>query len=556
MGIFDNKKFDNLMQTISKYLSIIRNHGLSQMQFWILALMIGIASGFATIGFRLAIKYLELFSYGENGASFTETVSKLPWHIVLFIPIIGGLIVGLILNFFTKDGRARSVSQVIEGAALYDGRVEGKAGLASIFASMITLSTGGSTGREGPVVLLGSLISSKISRWIKADGITGRNLMGCAVAAAVSASFNAPLAGALFALEVVLRHYAVQALAPILIASVAGTVVSRLYFGNVTEFSLPVHTQDFYIELPAHILLGIVCAFVAVSFIKSVFWAETIGDKFQKILHVPNWVRPGIAGAFLGLIAIKFPHIVGVGYETMSTALNGGLFFWTAIIFALVKGIAVVITLAGRMGGGVFSPSLMLGALTGLAFGWIAVSIFPSVDGDETLYAISGMGAVAAAILGAPISTILIVIELTGDWQAGLAVMVAVSIATAFTSKMVHRSFFLTQLEQSGVHLSEGPHNYLLAKHKVVNIMQNLEKTSDLDEKYLWQIIEQGQYLDIGANLETAMPMFQNGVYDYLPVVSIGNEKHSSNLVGVLFYIDALKTFNKALFDTSKEEHS
>ena len=111
----------------------------------------------------------------------------------------------------------------------------------------------------------------------------------------------------------------------------------------------------------------------------------------------------------------------------MSTALNGGLFFWTAIIFALVKGIAVVITLAGRMGGGVFSPSLMLGALTGLAFGWIAVSIFPSVDGDETLYAISGMGAVAAAILGAPISTILIVIELTGDWQAGLAVMVAVS---------------------------------------------------------------------------------------------------------------------------------
>ena len=155
-------------------------------------------------------------------------------------------------NIFTKDGRARSVGHVIEGAALYEGRVEGKAGLASSFASVITLSTGGSTGREGPVVLLGSLISSKVSRWINADGITGRNLMGCAVAAAVSASFNAPLAGALFALEVVLRHYAIQALAQILIASVAGTVISRLYFGNVTEFTLPVHTQDFYIELPAH----------------------------------------------------------------------------------------------------------------------------------------------------------------------------------------------------------------------------------------------------------------------------------------------------------------
>jgi len=197
----------------------------------------------------------------------------------------------------------------------------------------------------------------------------------------------------------------------------------------------------------------------------------------------------------------------------------------------------------------------MLGALTGLAFGWIAVSIFPSVDGDETLYAISGMGAVAAAILGAPISTILIVIELTGDWQAGLAVMVAVSIATAFTSKMIHRSFFLTQLERRGVNLSEGPHSYLLAKYKVVSIMNSYEKTN-LDEKYLWQMIEQGQYLDIGANLEAAMPMFQNGECEYLPVLSIGPEKNSTKLVGVLYYIDALKTFNQALFDTSKEEHS
>ena len=216
----------------------------------------------------------------------------------------------------------------------------------------------------------------------------------------------------------------------------------------------------------------------------------------------------------------------------------------------------MIITLAGRMGGGIFSPSLMLGALTGLAFGWIAVSFFPSVQGDETLYAISGMGAVAAAILGAPISTILIVIELTGDWQAGLAVMVAVSIATAFTSKMVHRSFFLTQLERRGVHLSEGPHNYLLAKYKVISIMREIETITKINKKYLWRLVDQGQYLDAGANLETAMPMFQNGTIEYLPILSIGSEKHSTELVGALYYIDALKTFNKALFDTSKEEHS
>ncbi|MDB3879167.1 hypothetical protein N9311_05495, partial [Amylibacter sp.] len=131
-----------------------------------------------------------------------------------------------------------------------------------------------------------------------------------------------------------------------------------------------------------------------------------------------------------------------------------------------------------------------------------------------------------------------------------------ISIATAFTSKMVHRSFFLTQLERRGVHLSEGPHNYLLAKYKVISIMREIETITKINKKYLWRLVDQGQYLDAGANLETAMPMFQNGTIEYLPILSIGSEKHSTELVGALYYIDALKTFNKALFDTSKEEHS
>lgn len=551
-----NTVLSSFMRSLTQPFKAIKKHGLNQMQFWLIALVIGVASGFATLGFRLTITYIQTLFYGESGVKLTSVVEELPWFTVVGIPIFGGLLIGIILHFFTKDGRARSMGHVIEGAALYDGRVEGRAGLASSVASVITLSMGGSTGREGPVVLLGSLISSKVSRWINADGITGRNLMGCAVAAAVSASFNAPLAGALFALEVVLRHYAVQALAPILIASVAGTVVSRLYFGNVTEFTLPVHTQDFYIELPAHLILGIVSAFVAVSLIKSIFWAETLGDKIQKRWSIPNFLRPAFAGALLGSIALKFPHIIGVGYETMSDALTGELLLWTAIMFVFAKSLAVVITLSGRMGGGIFSPSLMLGALTGLSFGWVAVSIFPSVQGDETLYALSGMGAVAAAVLGAPISTILIVIELTGDWQAGLAVMVAVSIATAFTNKMVHRSFFLTQLERRGVHLAEGPHNYLLVKYKVASIMRGPKTIKIGSHKRLWKMVEQGQYLDIGANLETAMPIFMNGKYKFLPVVTLGKEKKVPEISGVLYYLDALKTFNQVLFDTSKEEHS
>ena len=163
----------------------------------------------------------------------------LPWYWVLIVPILGGLVVGLILHHMTDDARVRSVSDVIEGAALQEGRVETREGIASAFASMITLGTGGSSGREGPVVHMAGVISSWVSDRINADGITGRDLLGCAVAAAVSASFNAPIAGALFALGGGFAHFALHAFAPIVIASVAGTIINRLEFGDITEFTCP-----------------------------------------------------------------------------------------------------------------------------------------------------------------------------------------------------------------------------------------------------------------------------------------------------------------------------
>ncbi|MCV6596041.1 MAG: chloride channel protein, partial [Mangrovicoccus sp.] len=397
-------------------------------RFWIIALVIGIAAGLAALLFRKAIAALQTFFYGTHDVTLASVAETLPWWWVLCLPIMGGLVVGVILNRFTDDGRVRSVADVIEGAAMENGRVETKAGLASALASLITLSTGGSSGREGPVVHLAGVISTWMSRWLHADGITGRDLLGCAVAAAVSASFNAPIAGALFALEVVLRHFAVHAFAPIAIASVAGTVISRLEFGNVQEFTLPEPAiLAFYVELPAFLILGLICGLLASVFMWSIFWAEDTASRLQSRVGLPRWLRPALSGALLGLIAIEFPHIIGVGYETTYAALAGNLLWHEAVVFAIVKALAVAITLAGRMGGGVFSPSLMVGALTGLAFGYVATSFFPEVSGSEAVYALAGMGALAASVLGAPISTTLIVFELTGNWQVGIAVMTAVS---------------------------------------------------------------------------------------------------------------------------------
>ncbi|WP_294230297.1 chloride channel protein [uncultured Shimia sp.] len=537
---------------------VLVHKGPSQFQFWIIALCIGIAAGFAALLFRKGILWLQSTIYGAEDLSRLHTFANtLPWYWLVIIPTIGGLIVGIILNKFTPDGRVRSVADVIEGAALHEGRVERKAGIASAFASLITLSSGGSTGREGPVVHLAGMIATWVSVRINADGITGRDLLGCAVAAAVSASFNAPIAGALFALEVVLRHFAVHAFAPIVIASVAGTVINRLEFGDVTEFTLNTGTAlQFYQELPAFLILGGLCGLVAVALMWTIFWADDMASHLQDDLRIPRWLRPAISGALLGILAIWFPHIIGVGYETTSAALTGNLLLHEAIVFAVLKVVAVSITMAGRMGGGVFSPSLMVGALTGLAFGMIATAIFPDVSGTTTLYALAGLGAVAAAVLGAPISTTLIVFEMTGDWQTGLAVMVAVSISTALSSRLVDGSFFLTQLERRNVHIAAGPQAYLLAMCGVGKVMRTKDDPKAAPEDRCWEMVSEGLYVGGTATLESAMPVFENTGEAFLPVVKLGGEDAPPELLGAVFHVDALRAYNKALAATAAEEHS
>lgn len=535
---------------------LVRHKGPGQVTFWFIALGIGIASGLAAIAFRFAIERLQTLVYGRaDGTALHSFAAALPWIWVLLIPALGGIVVGIVLHLFTPDGRVRSVADVIEGAALNDGRVESKAGVASALCSWITLSTGGSTGREGPVVHIAALISSWVANALKVDGITGRDLLGCAVAAAVSASFNAPIAGALFALEVILRHFALHAFAPIVVASAAGTVINRLAYGDVTEFLLPgTTTVEFYLELPAFILLGLVCGLVAVIMMRSVFFTDDVETRLQKTLGLPYWLRPAVAGLLLGAIAIFYPHVIGVGYETTSRALTGNLLMHEALVFCIVKVAAVSITIAGRMGGGIFSPSLMVGALTGLTFGHIATSLFPEVSSAFTLYALAGMGAVAAAVLGAPISTTLIVFELTGDWQTGLAVMVSVSMSTAVSSQMVNRSFFLTQLQKRKVSLSAGPQAYLLAMFRVHGVMREPTHEHAADEEACLRMIEQGLFLQATATLETALPLFDKSGVAYLPVVVM--EDDTPALRGALFHLDALKAYNRALAATAEEEHS
>ncbi len=531
--------------------AVLRRRGPSQIAFWFIALAVGTAAGFAATGFRAGIDALQTLVYGTGDPSTLRTFAMtLPWWWILVPPVAGGLVVGVILDRFTPDGRVRAVAEVIEGAALAEGRVERRAGLASAAASLVTLSTGGSTGREGPVVHLAAVISTWASGVIRADAITGRDLLGCAVAAAVSASFNAPLSGALFAMEVVLRHFAVHAFAPIIVASAAGALIAHSTYGDVTEFVPQRASLAFSVELPAFMLLGLICGLVATAMMRAIHWADDAGSEMQRLMRMPRWLRPACAGLLLGGVAVLFPHIIGVGYETTSDALTGRLGLREAMLFAVVKVAAVAITMGGRMGGGVFSPSLMVGALTGLAFGLIATAAFPEVSGQPSLYALAGMGAVAAAVLGAPISTTLIVLELTGDWETGLAVMVTVSLATALASRLVDRSFFLTQLERRGVHLAAGPQAYLLAMVPVGRVMRRLDHPDAPPEEAFERLVAEGFVLREADTLERAMPLFERAGA-FVPVLGPDDAPR-----GALHQIDALKAYNRALAATAAEEHS
>lgn len=527
----------------------------AHLTFWLTALAVGVAAGYAAIGFRLAISLLQGLLYGADDATIHSHAADLDPLVVIVIPILGGLATGWVLRTFTADGKAPGVADVIHAAALRDGRVDLRAGGAAATAALITLSSGGSTGREGPVVHLAAVIASWTSERLKLHDLSARDILGCAAAAAVSASFNAPLAGALFALEVVLRHYAVHAFGPIVMASVAGAVISRIHMGDVTEFTLPAPTLGFYAELPAFALLGVLCGLAAVAMMRAIFVAERVGDRVQRRLGLGAIQRPAVAGAALGVIAVGFPHIIGVGYETTSRALTMGLDFWTCVAFAAVKVVAVAVTFAGRMGGGVFSPSLMLGALTGAAFGGVATGLFPTMAGSEGLYAMVGMGAVAAAVLGAPISTTLIVFEMTGDYQAAIAVMIATSLAAMVSQRLVRKSFFLTQLARAGVALAAGPESWLPRTITVRRLMRLRGAEDGVSDSAAQALVEQGAYVTPDDTLAVALPLFDRLKGAFLPVVEL-RDGAAPELVGALFHVDALKAMNRVLVETHREEHS
>ena len=518
-----------------------------QIKVWLVAMFIGTGISVITILFREAIGLVQLPWLHDVSENVISASKDVPWYIILLAPVIGGAIVGWILENFLPSKRTLGVPDVMEARTMAGRELETKSALWSAAATIVSLGSGASAGREGPMVHLGAALSSSLVKKLRLPAWSHKTLMASGVAAAVSASFNAPIAGVLFAHEIILGHYARRSFVPIVIASVGGTIFSRLWFGDNAAFIIPEYQITSYWEIPAFALLGLVCALVAV-----LFQFALIGTDFvARRINISLFFLP-IAGGFLvGSIAVFFPHVLGVGYEATDMALNNQLSI--EIMFALIiaKTAATAITLACRFGGGVFSPALYLGAMTGGTFGLIASGLFPEMASSQGLYSILGMGAVAAAVLGAPVSTTMIVFELTGGYALTMALLLAVSISTGINQAIHGHSHFEWQLRLRGLFHRDGPHKFVMRTTKVADFMQRVEE-NETEYIEITKDDPEPVVLLLSDNLEATLRTFDEGGHLRLPVVEKPNSKQ---IVGWVTQASALAHFNKELVKNSEEEH-
>ncbi|MFH1748583.1 MAG: chloride channel protein [Planctomycetota bacterium] len=428
----------------------------------LVALLIGLGGGLAAVGFRRLIELGNWISWQDKNYTLSQ-INNLPAAWKICVPAIGGLLCALIVYYFAREAKGHGVPEVMEAVALKNGRIRPRVVLAKMFASAISISSGGSVGREGPIVQIGSAFGSSIGQWLKVDERRLRTLVGCGAAAGIAATFNAPVAGALFAAEVILADFGVAQFSPIVISSVAATVVGHYFFGDVPAFVIEKYTVVHPNELFAYAFLGILAGLAAIAFVRVLYITE---DLFDKVKVWPP-AKAIVGGAVIGVIALWFPQIFGVGYEAIEQALSGVMAWHLLLILVLIKIVAVSITIGSGGSGGIFAPSLFIGAMAGGAVGTVIHGIWPDSTAPPGAYAVVGMAAVVGATTHAPITAIVIIFELTGDYKLMLPLMVCCIIATLLASQLLPGSIYTLKLLRRGVDIHKGQDVSVL-KHLLV----------------------------------------------------------------------------------------
>ena len=436
---------------------------------------IGLLGGLAAIAFDVAIRLFQDGFWNVVEPSLADLREIAPWKIAL-APAAGGLLVGLITTYLVAEAKGHGVPEVIKAVALAGGRIRGRVAVAKTIASAITIGSGGSAGREGPIIQIGAAIGSRIGQAIGMSPRRLRTLVGCGAAAGIAATFNAPIAGALFSVEVVLGEFGAAQFSPIVISSVVATVVARAWRGDVPTFSPPPCTFASAWELIPYAALGLLCGLASFAYLRI---NDAAGRFFESRRRLPTWSRPALAGLLVGLLALVLPQIPGDGHALTRAAFAGQLPSLLLLALVFAKMLATGVTLGSGGSGGVFSPALAVGALLGAWLGGLAEPFLGAHFGGVAAYALVGMGGLVAGSMLAPITAIVMVFEITSNYAIILPVMIASILSTVLAMRLAGGlSIYTYKLARDGIRLFRGGSPDLLRTRRVEALLRTRLETA------------------------------------------------------------------------------
>jgi len=432
-----------------------------------LATLVGIAAGLGAVAFRWLISNFHSLFF-DGGERVFGALGR--YHVIL-IPVIGGLLVGLIVHFFAREAKGHGVPEVMAAVAARGGRIRSRVALVKTLASSICIGSGGSVGREGPIVQIGSSVGSTVGQWFRLPEDWLKTLVACGAAGGISATFNAPIAGVFFALEVILGRFITRSFGYVVVSSVVADIVAHAFLGDEQSFLVPAYKLVAAWEIPIYAVLGIAAGVVALVFIYVLYKTEDIFDAWK----FPPFLKPAVGGIFIGLIGLYSFDLFGVGYGGVEKALLGEIALSTLLFMGLLKLVATSITIGSGGSGGVFAPSLFIGAMFGGAFGAMANRIFPTITAPSGAYAMVGMAAVFAGAARAPITSIIIFFEMTRDYDIILPLMLAVVISTIVARGFNPDTIYTTKVRKAGIDLS---------RYEDVDVMRSVTVASAMTRNF------------------------------------------------------------------------
>jgi CIC family chloride channel protein len=436
----------------------------------LLAVLVGILGGFGAMAFKKLIFGLQGFLWATDHMD-PAILLEVAWYKRLMLPAIGGAIVGPLIWFLAREAQGNGVPEVMIAVLTRNSIIRPVVVVVKILASAINISTGGSVGREGPIVQIGAAIGSTLGQWLRLGPAQMKALVGCGVAAGISATFNAPMAGTLFSMELIVSDFGLTSFTPILVSAVSATAITRHFHGDSAEFVLPEFHMVSPWEFGLYVALGLLAGLVGWFFSRSIYKGL---DLFERV-SVPPWLKPAVGGLAVGIIALWMPHIMGVGYGTLDMLFDGGLGLGMMAGLVLVKIVATAITVGSGGSGGVFAPSLFIGAMLGGSFGEVVNRLMPDLTAPSLVYALVGMAAVNGACTLAPLSAIVVLVELTNQYSLILPLMTAVVMASFVARKLSPESIYTEKLARAGIVAHGGEDMNILRAVKVKHVLRHDE---------------------------------------------------------------------------------